>query len=103
MLEGVEGRRQHACLVAIEIGLCAREEVGVVAALAQLHEQRLHLLPCVVALFILPQPAETHQCVSQAKLHMREVSCATQCLVNKHEVICARNDALRYSKCTEDM
>ena len=47
--------RLLACLGPVKVGLCAGEEVGVVAAFAQLHEQRLQLLPCVVALLVLHQ------------------------------------------------
>ncbi len=47
-----------ACLGAVKVGLCAGEEVGVVAALAQLHEQRLQLLPRVIALLTLHHPTK---------------------------------------------
>ena len=39
--------------VAIEVWLCAREQVRVVAALAQLHDQMLHLPPAVIVALVL--------------------------------------------------
>lgn len=41
------------CVEAVEAWLGAWEEVGVVAALAQLHDQHLQLLPGVVLLVVL--------------------------------------------------
>ena len=39
--------------VAIEVWLCAWEQVRVVAALAQLHDQMLHLPPAVIVALVL--------------------------------------------------